>query len=161
MNLTSGSTLGPYEIIAPAGAGGMGEVYRARDTRLDPHGRYLIVALSEGSGVRLVRVPLDGAPEREIVFESELRPAAHNTLASNAIGRDGRVLVRATRRDSWYWPTAILDPATGRLEQLWPHVQADFYSGWTDDGRAVSIAMTTSSNLWRFTPAASPSSGRD
>ena len=35
MSLTSGTKLGPYEIISPIGAGGMGEVYRARDTRLD------------------------------------------------------------------------------------------------------------------------------
>jgi serine/threonine-protein kinase len=35
MALTSGTRLGSYEIIAPIGAGGMGEVYRARDTRLN------------------------------------------------------------------------------------------------------------------------------
>ena len=35
MPLTIGTTLGPYEVVSAIGAGGMGEVYRACDTKLD------------------------------------------------------------------------------------------------------------------------------
>jgi serine/threonine protein kinase/tetratricopeptide (TPR) repeat protein len=65
MVLAAGSHLGPYEILAPLGAGGMGEVYRARDTRL---GRDVAVKIiAAGSS-------LDGDRLRR--FEQEARTAS-------------------------------------------------------------------------------------
>src|SRR4030095_10391700 len=62
MMLTHGDRLGPYEILAPLGAGGMGEVYRARDTRLDR-----TVAL------KVLPAHLSADPTRRQRFEREAR----------------------------------------------------------------------------------------
>jgi Tol biopolymer transport system component/tRNA A-37 threonylcarbamoyl transferase component Bud32 len=62
MPLSAGTRLGPYEIQSPAGAGGMGEVYRARDTRLD---RTVAVKVLAGN--------LTGQPETLQRFEREAR----------------------------------------------------------------------------------------
>ena len=65
MPLTPGTRLGPYEILAPIGAGGMGEVYRAHDTRL-------------GRDVALKILPSEvaGDPSRRARFEQEARAVA-------------------------------------------------------------------------------------
>src|SRR5277367_2620469 len=65
MSLTTGSRLGPYEITAAIGAGGMGEVYRARDTQL-------------GRDVAIKVLPsfLSADPDRLRRFEQEARAAA-------------------------------------------------------------------------------------
>jgi len=55
MTLASGTKLGPYEIVAPLGAGGMGEVYRAKDTRL---GRDVAIKVLQGH--------LASDPDREL-----------------------------------------------------------------------------------------------
>ncbi|HYM12173.1 MAG TPA: serine/threonine-protein kinase, partial [Bryobacterales bacterium] len=62
MRLSAGTRLGPYEIVAPIGAGGMGEVYRARDTRLDR-----IVA------VKVLAEDVAKRPELRQRFEREAR----------------------------------------------------------------------------------------
>ena len=62
MALTSGTRLGPYEIESPLGAGGMGEVYRARDTRLD-----------RTVAVKILPSHLSDNPEAKQRFEREAR----------------------------------------------------------------------------------------
>ncbi len=62
MSLASGSRLGPYEIVSPLGAGGMGEVYRARDTRLD-----------RTVAIKVLPSHLAQDPERRARFEREAR----------------------------------------------------------------------------------------
>ena len=64
MALSPGSRLGPYEIIAPLGAGGMGEVYRARDPRL---GRDV--------AVKVLPASFSKDPDRLRRFEHEARAA--------------------------------------------------------------------------------------
>ena len=62
MALESGTKLGPYEIILPLGAGGMGEVYRARDTRLNRE-----------VAVKVLPAHFAGDPERLRRFGQEAR----------------------------------------------------------------------------------------
>ncbi len=64
MALSPGVRLGPYEIVAPLGAGGMGEVYRARDPRL---GREV--------AVKVLREATSGDPDRVRRFEQEAKAA--------------------------------------------------------------------------------------
>src|SRR5215831_13797915 len=84
MTLPTGTRLGPYEISSPLGAGGMGEVYRARDSRL---GREIAVKVLPGD------VASDSASRPR--FEQEARSASalnHPSLAADAprVRRTGR-----------------------------------------------------------------------
>lgn len=65
MPLTTGSRLGPYEILAPLGAGGMGEVYRAHDPRLGRDVAIKVIADAAGADA-----------ERQGRFEQEARAVA-------------------------------------------------------------------------------------
>ncbi len=84
MLLTAGDRLGPYEILAPIGAGGMGEVYRAKDTKLD-----------RDVAIKVLPAALAQDPERLARFEREAKVLAslnHPNIAA-IYGVEERALV--------------------------------------------------------------------
>ncbi|MDX1644974.1 MAG: protein kinase, partial [Thermoanaerobaculia bacterium] len=83
MRFASGDRLGRFEILAPVGAGGMGEVYKARDPELDR-----VVA------IKVLPSDLAEDPERVQRFEREARAVGRlnhpNLLAIYDVGRHGK-----------------------------------------------------------------------
>src|SRR5262245_27622351 len=83
--LCAGTRIGPYEILAPLGAGGMGEVYRARDARL-----------SRDVALKILSPRLAGDPVLCARFEQEARTAGSlnhpNIVTIFDIGRDGEIV---------------------------------------------------------------------
>ena len=84
MTLSAGSRLGPYEILAPLGAGGMGEVYRARDTRLE-----------RTVAIKVLPSHLSASAESRQRFEREAKTISQlshpHICALHDVGREGDV----------------------------------------------------------------------
>ena len=82
MALSAGTRLGPYELLAPIGAGGMGEVYRARDTRLE-----------RTVAVKVLPSHLAASPDSRQRFEREARTISQlshpHICALYDVGREG------------------------------------------------------------------------
>ncbi|HEV8610304.1 MAG TPA: protein kinase [Thermoanaerobaculia bacterium] len=84
MTLSAGSRLGPYEIVSPLGAGGMGEVYRAKDTRLE-----------RTVAIKILASHLSASPEVRQRFEREAKTISQlshpHICALHDVGREGDV----------------------------------------------------------------------
>src|SRR2546423_1061899 len=112
MPLSAGTHLGPYEVLAPIGAGGMGEVYRARDPRLDRE-----------VAIKVLPERLAKDPQALRRFESEAKAVAAlshpNILAIHDFGNDegvcyavtelleGETLHSRLRRSALPWPKVV------------------------------------------------------
>jgi Tol biopolymer transport system component len=96
--LTTGTSIGPYEIVALLGAGGMGEVYRARDARL-----------AREVAIKILPAVLAADPDRLRRFELEARAAAGlthpNIVAVHDVGH---------QESTWYVVSELLEGQTLR-----------------------------------------------
>ncbi len=122
--LPTGTKIGPYEILAPIGAGGMGEVYRARDTRL---GREV--------AIKVLPASFASDPERLRRFEQEARATGMlnhpNILAVYDVG---------THQGSPYLVTELLEGQTLREELPTPRRKALDYARQIAAGLAAAHA---------------------
>jgi serine/threonine protein kinase len=73
MSLSAGQKLGPYEIVGSLGAGGMGEVYRARDTRLE-----------RSVAIKILPAAREVASRYESFLLHAVRPGVQSTSSSDA-----------------------------------------------------------------------------
>ena len=148
MILPSGTRLGPYEILGPIGAGGMGEVYRARDTRLNrtiaikvlPSGladnndrlrRFEQEAQAASAlnhpNIPVVAVRRGDARARGLIEESETRVRAR--IASGDLAAATFMEAGVAR--------ALVGDATGAFAEL----QRAYDAGWRDYGIAAIDPM--------------------
>jgi hypothetical protein len=97
-----------------------------------------------------VRRALPSGEEREVPIRDDVRLTPW-PIAPNAVARDGRIAIRVTTRNTWFWPAAILEPETGKVEFLPNATITDMLTpGWDAQDRVVTVSLETRGTLWRF-----------
>jgi serine/threonine protein kinase len=86
MTLSAGTRLGPYELVSPVGAGGMGEVYRAKDTRLE-----------RTVAVKVLPARLSSSAESRQRFEREAKTISRSPYAGRSARRKAPRAASGTR----------------------------------------------------------------
>src|SRR5713226_10767646 len=134
MPLSAGTKLGPYEILAPIGAGGMGEVYRARDTKLD-----------RDVAIKVLPEALAQDPERLARFEREAKVLAalnHPNIAQ-IYGLEQRALVMELVEGETLKGPLPLETALNYAKQIADALEAAHEKGITHrDLKPANIMVT-------------------
>jgi predicted Ser/Thr protein kinase len=124
---------------------------------MDLSGQNLIVVRGESAHLRMFRVPLDGAPEREVALDSSspLYGDHGGFFSSSSMDAKGRLLVALSPVDSWFNPLGVLATDTGRIARVAGNPLSDHHSGlWTPDGRILSAEVRMRATIWKFQPVA-------
>jgi hypothetical protein len=136
----------------PLSGGDPKKIHAGDAITLDPMRRALLVQIIEASRTRLVRVPLDGSPEREVP-ESEPFRVYPYTIMPNSIDKQGRVLALAVGVSSWFTPPALIDLDSGRITPIRPERQFMYtFAEWSGDGQVIALRNILRSTIWKFSP---------
>ena len=134
----------------PSAGGDAHPIRAGQVVAVDPDGRTLTITSTEGSRVRLFRVPLDGGAEQEIVPAAGIPVAYSYSSSPDAVGPEGRLAVPLAPPDTWFWPPGIIDRG-GHVTRVPLDFMSDFHSiAWTSDGRLAALALNVRSRIWRF-----------
>jgi eukaryotic-like serine/threonine-protein kinase len=116
----------------------------------EPDGRSLIVKRLDSAGISLQRVPLDGAPVTTIRLTGPFH-LGYFALRSEAIDREGRMLVPLFPPNSWYQVPGVVDLTTGNTMRIPVDYSGDYaFLAWTADRHIVAAASEHRFSLWRF-----------
>jgi hypothetical protein len=136
----------------PASGGPPRKLRQGNAVAVDPAGADLIVQINDRSGIRLVRWPSAGGPERPVPFRGNLRLTA-SPIAGNALSSDGKLVISVSGKDLPFTSPAILDVATGEVVRVPLQYEGDVLpSSWGGGGLLVGVGADSKTDIWRFRP---------
>jgi hypothetical protein len=148
MALQPSSRLGPYEVIAPQGAGGQGEVYRARDTRLewDVAIKVLPERLSSDPSLKQ-RLEREAKAISKLSHHSHLRPVRHTPTVWSP---DGKQILFSSNRSLIFRAYLKNADGSGSEEEIASAGDTEFRAlDWSHDGKYVLLQRNDA--IWYLT----------
>ena len=134
----------------PVSGGDPRRVTEGIDVTLDPKGRYLYVKRADKGVMRMFRIPVSGGESQELPIPSEYH-IANPLLSPVAVDERGRILVSVLSKHSFYYQTAILDPASKSFTLAPIAFDGDTApAGWAPDGRILVRGQQYLFSLWRY-----------
>jgi hypothetical protein len=154
--LMPGSRLGPYEILALVGAGGMGQVWKARDTRLD---RIVAIKVAqekfstrferEARTVASLKSAAGGGTEQPVMVETAARAAGieSSTVVPNDWSADGQHVIFSVPVKSPGYDLWLLPLAGDRKPVAFMRSPGAMHANFSRDGRLVAYTSNESGRL--------------
>lgn len=134
----------------PVAGGEPRRITEGFDVTLDPKGEYLYLKRAVRGVMRIFRTPVAGGNAEELPVPAEYH-VAYPGLAPAAVDVRGRILVPVASPHSFYYRTAILDPAAKSFTLVPMAIDGDAApAGWAPDGRIVARGRRYLSSLWRY-----------